>query len=52
MFRYHSGTPCTVFVEGANPLNLAPAVSHVNSGTGASFSQPDLRVAKNFAFTR
>ncbi len=51
MYRYHTGTPYTVFVQGAPMLTLAPGVSNVNSLRGASFSQLDLRVAwaLNFA---
>ncbi|MFI5165327.1 MAG: TonB-dependent receptor domain-containing protein [Thermoanaerobaculales bacterium] len=52
MFRYHSGTPYTLFVQGAPELTLQPGVSHVNSATGASFSQFDLRLAKEFAFAK
>jgi outer membrane receptor protein involved in Fe transport len=52
MFRYHSGTPYTVFVQGAPMITLAPGVSNVNSGTGASFSQFDLRLAKAFDFAK
>jgi outer membrane receptor protein involved in Fe transport len=52
MFRYHSGMPYTIFVQGAPMLTLAPGVSHVNSGTGASFSQFDLRLAKAFDFAK
>jgi len=48
MFRYHSGTPYTIFIQGAPMITLAPGVSHANSGTGASFSQLDLRLAKTF----
>ena len=52
MFRYHSGTPYSIFVEGAQQMTLAPGVSHVNSGTGASFSQLDLRLSKAFDFAK
>jgi hypothetical protein len=52
MFRYHSGTPYTIFVQGAPMITLAPGVSNVNSGTGASFSQFDLRLAKSFDFAK
>jgi hypothetical protein len=53
MFRYHSGTPYTI--HSANDLNgdgfrldLPPGVSTVNSARGASFSQFDLRLSKDF----
>jgi hypothetical protein len=53
MFRYHSGTPYTI--HSANDLNgdgfrldLPPGVSSVNSARGASFSQFDLRLSKDF----
>jgi Carboxypeptidase regulatory-like domain/TonB dependent receptor-like, beta-barrel len=55
MFRYHSPFP---YLEHANTdlngdgtiLDLRPGVSHVNSGRGASFSQLDVRVSKDFIF--
>jgi outer membrane receptor protein involved in Fe transport len=52
MFRYHSGMPFTIFTQGAPMITLAPGVSHANSGTGASFSQLDLRLAKTFDFAK
>ena len=53
VFRYHSGTPFTVLAaDQFGNLTLPTGVSHVNSGTGASFSQLDLRIAKNFGFTK
>ena len=53
MFRYHSGTPYTLLTDDQfGNLVLQPGVSHVNSGTGASFSQLDLRVAKAFDFAK
>ncbi len=52
VYRYHSGTPYTVLVENAQELTLQPGVPHVDSATGASFSQLDLRVAKNFDFAK
>jgi len=57
MFRYHSGRPYTVYNLAGADLNgdrwiqdLQPGVSHVNSKRGASFSQLDLRVSKDFIF--
>jgi hypothetical protein len=54
MFRYRSGTPYTL--HAAVDLNgdgfrndLPPGVSNVNSQRGASFSQFDLRLSKEFA---
>jgi outer membrane receptor protein involved in Fe transport len=53
MFRYHSGTPYTVLASDQfGNLTLPPGVSHVNSGTGAGFSQLDLRIAKSFSFAK
>jgi outer membrane receptor protein involved in Fe transport len=52
MFRYHSGTPYTIFIQGAPMITLAPGVSHVNTGTGSSFTQLDLRLAKTFDFAK
>jgi hypothetical protein len=53
--RYRSGLPYTKYNAGVLDLNgdsfrndLAPGVSNVNSGRGDSFSQFDLRVAKEF----
>ncbi|MGE5234309.1 MAG: TonB-dependent receptor [Acidobacteriota bacterium] len=57
MFRYHSGRPYTEYNLAGVDLNgdrwiqdLQPGVSHVNSKRGASFSQLDLRVSKDFIF--
>jgi hypothetical protein len=60
MFRYHSAGPYTVFLSDANgaPLDAnhdgfaydLPPGTHVNSKRGASFSQLDLRVSKEFRF--
>ncbi len=53
MFRYRSGTPYTL-VSGRDlngdgfRLDLAPGVTEVNSARGASFSQLDLRLSKDF----
>ena len=55
MFCYHSGF---FYLEHAQAdlngdgtiLDLRPGVSHVNSGRGASFSQFDFRVSKDFTF--
>ena len=52
MFRYHDGTPYTIFVQGATMITLAPGVYKVNSGTGDSFSQLDLRLSKDFKFAK
>jgi hypothetical protein len=63
IFRYHSGTPYTEWAGtdiscGPNVPNckdgygfdLAPGVTHVNSLRGGSFSQFDVRLAKEFKF--
>jgi len=63
IFRYHSGTPYTEWAgadiscgptgtvlkcaDGYN-FDLAPGVTHVNSLRGASFSQFDVRLSKEF----
>ena len=53
IFRYRSALPYTVHAgtdlngDGFN-FDLAPGVSHVNSARGASFSQFDVRVSKEF----
>jgi outer membrane receptor protein involved in Fe transport len=53
VFRYHSGMPYTIFDSSkTTQLTLAPGVAHVNSGTGAGFSQLDLRLAKTISFAR
>jgi hypothetical protein len=67
IFRYHSGTPYTEWA-GADiscgptgtvlqcadgyRFDLAPGVSHVNTLRGGSFSQFDVRLAKEFKFYR
>ena len=67
IFRYHSGTPYTQWAgadiscgptgtvfqckDGFNN-DLAPGVTHVNNLRGASFSQFDVRLAKEFKFFR
>jgi hypothetical protein len=66
IFRYHSGTPYTDW-NGADDVScgptkpncsdgygfdLAPGVTHVNTLRGASFSQFDVRVAKEFKVYR
>lgn len=67
IFRYHSGTPYTDWAgadiscgptgtvlqckDGYN-FDLAPGVTHVNSLRGGSFSQFDVRLAKEFKFYR
>ncbi len=67
IFRYHSGTPYTEWAgadiscgptgtvlqckDGYN-FDLAPGVSHANSLRGSSFSQFDVRLAKEFKFYR
>jgi hypothetical protein len=67
IFRYHSGTPYTEWAgadiscgptgtvgqckDGYN-FDLAPGVGHVNSLRGSSFSQFDVRLAKEFKFYR
>ncbi|HEV7507815.1 MAG TPA: TonB-dependent receptor [Thermoanaerobaculia bacterium] len=53
MFRYRSGLPYTLVVgKDINgdgfPLDLAPGVSNVNSARGASFTQFDVRLSKDF----
>jgi hypothetical protein len=55
IFRYHSGTPYTVHAAAdlngdGFRLDLPPGVSSVNSARGASFSQFDLRLSKEFTF--
>ncbi|HEX3525597.1 MAG TPA: TonB-dependent receptor [Thermoanaerobaculia bacterium] len=63
MLRYRSATPYTVFVsdptkDGDPPKDVngdgfaydLPPGTHVNSKRGASFSQVDLRVGKEFKF--
>lgn len=55
MYRYRSALP---YLEHANAdldgngtiLDLRPGVSQVNTGRGFSFSQLDLRLAKEFSF--
>jgi len=55
IFRYRSALPYTDYA-GADlnadgfTLDLPPGVSHVNSMRGASFSQLDVRVGKEFSF--
>jgi outer membrane receptor protein involved in Fe transport len=54
MFRYRSATPYTVFTTNdpnhdGNIFDLLPG-DHVNSKRGHSFSQFDLRLAKEFTF--
>jgi outer membrane receptor protein involved in Fe transport len=55
IFRYRSGTPYTL-VSGKDlngdgfRLDFAPGVTSVNSARGASFSQLDLRLSKEFTF--
>ena len=66
IFRYHSGTPYTEWAgkdiscgpagtilqcKDGYDFDLAPGVTHVNSRTGSSFSQFDLRLAKEFKFS-
>ncbi|HXH94810.1 MAG TPA: TonB-dependent receptor, partial [Thermoanaerobaculia bacterium] len=66
IFRYHSGTPYTDW-NGADDVScgpdkpnckdgyafdLAPGVTHVNSLRGASFSQFDIRISKEFKVYR
>ena len=67
IFRYHSGTPYTEWAgadiscgptgtvlqckDGYN-FDLAPGVTHVNSLRGGSFSQFDVRLAKEVKFFR
>ncbi|MFY9821518.1 MAG: TonB-dependent receptor [Thermoanaerobaculia bacterium] len=53
IFRYHSGTPYTLHAStdlngDGFRLDLPPGVSNVNSARGASFSQFDLRLSKDF----
>ena len=60
ILRYHSATPYTVYATaGGNKIDvnhdgyaqdLAPGHAHVNDARGASFSQVDLRLAKEFRF--
>ncbi|MBZ5589789.1 MAG: TonB-dependent receptor [Acidobacteriia bacterium] len=52
MFRYHDGTPYTIYGQGSLNTSLAPGVGHANSGNADAFSQLDLRVAKSFNFTK
>jgi hypothetical protein len=67
IFRYHSGTPYTEWAgadiscgptgtvlqcaDGYN-FDLAPGVAHANTLRGGSFSQFDVRLAKEFKFYR
>jgi outer membrane receptor protein involved in Fe transport len=57
VFRYHSATPYTEWA-GADlngdgyAMDLPPGVSHVNFKRGASFSQLDLRLSKQFWFAK
>ncbi len=55
VFRYHSATPYNVVNAALHDTNgdgfrqdLAPGVSHVNTGRGHAFSQFDLRLSKEF----
>jgi hypothetical protein len=56
IIRYHSATPYTDWAgkdlnaDGYN-FDLPAGVSHVNTLRGASFSQTDMRVSKEFKFT-
>ena len=55
IMRYHSATPYTDWAgvdlnADSYAFDLPPGVSHVNTLRGASFSQTDLRVAKEFKF--
>jgi hypothetical protein len=65
IYRYHSGTPYTEWAgadiscgpsgavlqcKDGYDFDLAPGVTHVNSRTGTSFSQFDLRLSKEFTF--
>jgi hypothetical protein len=55
MLRYRSPLPYLEHTNAdtygtGNWLNLRPGVSHVNTGRGASFTQFDLRVSKDFTF--
>jgi hypothetical protein len=67
IFRYHSGTPFTEWAgtdiscgptgtvfkcADGYAFDLAPGVTHVNSLRGGSFSQFDVRLAKEFKFYR
>ena len=56
VFRYRSGLPFMIYsgkdLNGDGfRLDLPPGVGHVNEGRGASFSQFDLRLSKDFIFT-
>jgi hypothetical protein len=55
ILRYHSATPYTVLAgsdvnKDGYPEDLAPGHTHVNDARGASFSQVDLRLSKEFRF--
>jgi len=55
MFRYRSGLPYTIHASkdlngDGFKLDLPPGVSGVNTARGASFSQFDLRLSKDFTF--
>ena len=56
VFRYRSAQPYTLLYgtdlngDGYN-IDLPPGVPHVNSARGASFSQFDLRIGKEFRFS-
>ncbi len=56
ILRYHSALPYTVFAgtdlngDGYNE-DLAPGHTHVNDARGASFSQMDIRISKEFRFS-
>jgi hypothetical protein len=56
-FRYRSATPVNIYsgtdLNGDSfVIDLPPGVSHPNSGRGHSFSQFDLRISKDFLFTK
>ena len=55
ILRYHSATPYTVLAptdlnHDGYPEDLAPGHSNVNDARGASFSQVDFRLSKEFRF--
>jgi len=55
IIRYHSGTPYTAWTGhdtngDGYALDLVPGEGHVNNRRGPSFSQFDLRLAKEFNF--
>ncbi|MEP6770104.1 MAG: TonB-dependent receptor [Acidobacteriota bacterium] len=56
-FRYRSATPYNIHAgtdlnNDGFVIDLPPGVTHVNSGRGHDFSQFDIRLSKDFLFTK